>query len=183
MFDFADFYPITGLLSVIVFVIPLAIAVKADKIWKLGHETISHLATNGFPLAAIMFNMGCVLSGMFSFIFGMGLLTVNGPMSWAAIPFMIASLGIIAVGVIDRSYGLPHRVAAGIYFLSAVVSISLTAVACFLEDDVWAGVIGAVLLTTMVLMCVTQRIQVFEPYLVFCNCTWTVLLSTLLLIE
>ena len=181
--DVIGVYPVAGLLSVIVFVIPLAIAVNVDREWKLGAETISHLATDGYPLAAIMFNLGCVLSGMFSFIFGIGLLTEDGPMSWAAAPFMIASLGIMAVGVIDRSYGKPHRIAAGIYFLSAVVSISLTAIACCLEDHIWAGVTGGVLLTSMVAMCTTQRIQVFEPYLVFCNCAWTVLLSTLLLIR
>ena len=181
--DVVGIYPVSGLLSVIVFVIPLAIAVKVDREWKLGSETISHLATDGYPLAAIMFNLGCVLSGMFSFIFGIGLLTEDGPMSWAAAPFMVASLGIMAVGVIDRSYGKPHKVAAGIYFLFAVVSISLTAIACCLNGDTWAGVTGGILLTSMVAMCVTQRIQVFEPYLVFCNCTWTVLLSTLLMIQ
>ncbi|MBO7409697.1 MAG: DUF998 domain-containing protein [Candidatus Methanomethylophilaceae archaeon] len=182
MFDFAEFYPVAGLLSVIVFVIPLAVSVRNDKIWMLGQETISHLATDGYPLAAIMFNAGCVLSGMFSFIFGMGLLTADGLKYWAAFPFMIASLGIIMVGVIDRSYGKPHRVAAGIYFFSAVVSISMTVASCIIDGPLWAGIFGCVLLSTMVLMAVTQRIQVFEPYLVFGNCTWTVLLSILLML-
>ena len=182
MFDFAGFYPFTGLLSVIVFVIPLAVAVRNDRVWKLGQETISHLATDGYPLAAIMFNGGCVLSGMFSFIFGLGLLTADGLKYWAAVPFMIASIGIMMVGVIDRSYGKPHKVAAGIYFLTAVIAISITVISCIIDGPLWAGIFGVVLLASMVLMSLTQRIQVFEPYLVFGNCTWTVLLSILLML-
>lgn len=179
--DFASMYPVAGLLSVIVFVILLAIAVYRDRGWKLGKVTISHLATDGDDIAAICFNLGCVLSGMFSFIFGLGLLTLDNAYQWAGIPFLIASIGIIATGVIHRGYGRPHRISAGIYFLWAVVCIAMTDIACYLEGNTAVGIFGSVMLATMVLMAVTQRLPVFEPYLVLCNCTWTVIQSIMLM--
>ena len=174
-------YPVAGLLSVIVFVILLAIAIYRDREWKVGKVTISHLATDGDDVAAICFNMGCVLSGMFSFIFGMGLLTLDNTYFWAGVPFMVASIGIIATGVIHRGYRRPHRVSAGIYFLTAVLCIVLTDIACYLEGNDVIGICGSVMLLTMVAMAFTQKLPVFEPYLVLCNCTWTVVQSILLM--
>lgn len=92
------------------------LAAVIDGRWVFGTNALSDLGVGMSEAARIIFNYGCVLTGVAGCIFGYGLMMhERGWLAVTGVVTMIGCIFLMGVGAVPESYQWPHMVCAGTF--------------------------------------------------------------------
>ena len=103
-------------------------AVIAHGSWEFGRQYLSVLGCSG--LAAILFNSGVIVAGLLAIPYAVGLRRALGGFTAATVgmfTMIVASIGLVGVGVFPMTVGTPHTVAAFTFFGFILLSLIVLA--------------------------------------------------------
>ena len=166
-------YSICGLLSAVVFLILWVAAAMFDPDWGLGKLSLSDLGCCGIASAEICFNMGCALSGVFGIILAVGI--IGRKDIFRVVGFLTMGCGIlvIGIGIVDLSYGAPHRYVATLYGLFATACMIASIYADWKIGMKKIAIFTLTMLLLSAVMLFTQTFEIFEPIAISCVMVWT----------
>lgn len=108
-------FVLAGFGTVALFISVWIAASALDGRWILG-DTLSSMGTCRVEEAEMVFNYGCVLTGVLGCIFGHGIMKYNkGWLFLSGVFTFIAPIFLMGVGAINESYGDTHMTIAGLF--------------------------------------------------------------------
>lgn len=181
MMDITRAGPLSGCLVSVVFTLSWVISAAIWGHWVLGTNSLSDIGVCGIPAAEIIFNYGCVLTGLLCLPLGVSLLDDRNRMfRLSGITSIICGFACFGIGVINEDYGNIHMIVAGIYGGSAAATIALTGAGDFTEGKKIFTLLAAILLIICGVSSLTCPFGVYEPIAVTCILVWTFIQSAII---
>ncbi len=180
MFDNVQKILTARILTVLALSVPVFFAMMwassalIDGLWRFGEESLSRLGVSEDPVAALLFNGGCISTGAMGIIVGLGIAAHNEDFgSLAGITYAAGMFFLVLVGALPLTAGMIHYVVASIFGILMMISLILTAIhdhrrRMHPEAEILFIVISLVLIAT-------QRFAMWEALLVIIVMIWTVL--------
>jgi len=180
MFDNLRNILTTRILTLLAVALPAFFAVmwissaSTDGLWRFGEESLSRLGVSEDPVAALLFNGGCISTGAMGIIVGLGNAAHKEDFgSLAGIAYAAGMFFLVLVGALPLTAGMIHYVVASIFGILMMISLILTAIhdhrrRMHPEAEILFIVISLVLIAT-------QRFAMWEALLVIIVMIWTVL--------
>jgi len=125
------------LLPVTVFIC-IGFALAHSPWFNWAHHALSDLGAEG--TAAMFFNSGMILGGIFSFIFSLGLIKTLSNKTGAYI-LSLSSLALIGIGAFPETVFTPHFIASSTFFV--LLTLSLLIIGLTIKQDKFERSMGA----------------------------------------
>ncbi|MBQ7701195.1 MAG: DUF998 domain-containing protein [Candidatus Methanomethylophilaceae archaeon] len=175
--------PIAGILCVISFMALWIAAVVIDGNWVLGENTLSDLGVCGNDAAELCFNGGCAIAGLLAVIFALGLIEKKGVWRVCGACMAIAGVMLIGVGIVSLHYNNAHFIDASTHGVFAAITMLLSLAGDWKEGNKKMVAITSVLVIACVIVTLTQKFEVYEPYAVVTVMVWALAQSIKLLMQ
>lgn len=99
-------FAVVGLIAAFVFALVLVIASNGDPAWVYGENTLVDLGNSSVQITADVFNYGCMVVGLLTFVFGIGKsLCETGCNRASGCLAAIAGIFLIALGYLGPEFG------------------------------------------------------------------------------
>ena len=174
---------VAGMISSVGFLILWIISALLAPSWQLGSYSLSDLGVCGDQSAELCFNLACGLSGSMAIIFSLGVTKLEDNFRYCGFVTLISGFALICIGVITLRYGIAHNIVAGIYFLTAVISVILSIYLDRKDGRKGFSIFDGILFFVMLISALTQVFEVYEPIVVSCILVWTFAHSYRLFLE
>ena len=169
------------------FAMPLFFAVMwilsatIDGEWTFGVNSLSDMGISDDPLSAFLFNFGCIATGFFGMIIGLGMFAYGKRTVRAGgILYTISTFFLALIGVFTLPQTMHYVVAstAGLVFSMSVVVTSPSdwKVSWYLYFDI-------VFMITSLIVMFTQIFVIWEPIMVIASMIWTASIGYRMLIH
>ena len=154
---------VSGVLAVIVFFTTWFMAAAEDPSWIFGENMLSTLGVSVSGDAAIIFNVGCIVSGLLIMVSGMGVaILTKKEYSAAGVAIAFGGLFLTLVGLFPEDLETMHNIVAGSLFLLLIVGVILMTIGDWKEDRAFFGGLAILFLTTILGAILTQPIEMVE---------------------
>ena len=180
--DFSRTGPAAGCIAAIVFTTCWIISAFLWDDWTLGADSLSSIgASREFP-SAIIFNFGCLLTGILIIFPGLYLIEHENDMCrYSGYAALLCSVPCAGMGIITEDYGIYHTITASLYSLFAVAFIATSAAGDYKEGKKIYTMIAIIMLPFCLLLSFVEPFGTFEPVGASFILFWTFIQSALLL--
>lgn len=168
-------FVIAGFTTTILFAVVWIVASAINGEWIFGLNMVSDLGVSPEPAAQILFNYGCVLTGVAGGIFGFGLITEErGALFASGIFTMIGVFFLMGVGAIPESLGTPHSFCAAAFGGFSVLAMICSAIGDWRADRKYYALSSIVLLLVTVAFAIAynKEFPMFEAVSIICILVW-----------
>lgn len=170
-------FVIAGYATVVFFTIVWIAASIIDGRWIFGDD-LSHMGTCQVANAEIIFNYGCVITGVFGCSFGYGMAKYNTGWRFLSGCFTFLSpIFLMGVGAINENYGFPHQLVTGLFAAFAIGAFVTSLPTDFMQNRPYS--IFTVLLLAIMggSMLAFEKFGIYEAIVVICILVWIALQS------
>lgn len=159
----------------ILFTIVWITAAAFDGTWIFGWNALSDMGASKSQASQIIFNYGCVLTGVCGCIFGYGVMKYET--KWLAVTGLITMVGCIflmGVGAIPETFGTPHLVCAGLFGGFSVVAMATSAYGDWRHGrKIYTGISLLMLVICGVIFAFEQsQFGIWEAICIICILVW-----------
>lgn len=143
---------VAGIILSVFFAIMWIAAVIVNGNWRLGESTLSELG--GQVPSRWIFNSAVIIGGLLGIVFSLGIYSRLGSSitgKAGCIAMMIASFGLISIGIFPIDTGEPHTVASIFFFSVAAASVIIL----LRPVQKWVGTRGAPFIISVAILVVT----------------------------
>ena len=157
------------------FAVMWIVSATIDGKWAFGVNSLSDMGISENAVSAFLFNFGCIVTGLFGAIIGLGSFIYGRKTVRAGGALYIISMVFLSfVGVFTLHSSLHEFVASsfGVFFALSIVTSSISdwKLSWYFYFDVAFMVIGIIIITT-------QVFEVWEPLLVIASMIWTLVIG------
>ena len=154
---------ISGVLAVIVFALLWFMSVTDDPSWIFGETMLSTLGVSTHGDAAILFNVGCIISGLLIMVSGMGIaILTKKEYSAAGVAIAFGGMFLTLVGLFPEDLETIHNLVAATMFLLFLVAIVLMTIGDWKEDRVFFGGLAMLFVAIILGSYLTQELALTE---------------------
>lgn len=156
----------------ITFTIVWILAAALNGQWIFGWNALSDLGVCKTEASVIIFNYGCVLTGLCGCFFGYGIL--RHEKNWLFLMGLLTMVGcvfLMGVGAIPEDHLTPHCFCAGMFGAMCVVAMAMSAAGDYANGRYWYSIIALVLLGTCAIVQSTG-FGFFEAVSIICILVW-----------
>jgi Predicted membrane protein len=154
---------VSGVLAVIVFFLMWFMAAAEDPAWIFGENMLSTLGVSVSGNAAIIFNIGCIVSGLLIMVSGMGVaILTKKEYSAAGVAIAFGGLFLVLVGLFPEDLETMHNIVAGSLFLFLIAGMLLMTVGDWKENRVFFGGLAMLFLAAILGAVLTQELALAE---------------------
>jgi hypothetical membrane protein len=163
-----------GILVGACFPLVLAIAVFADGNWQFDVNTLSDLGISRTALAANLFNIGCMVSGILVILFSLGKLYIkNGADSASAFVLALGGVLLFGIGIFSKNYDIHNLLACSFFFLVAIAMI-ISAISDWKHGRKITTAITIVVIATVIACLPGFSVAGIEAIFVIGCCLWLI---------
>ena len=166
--------PIMGCASVVSFVITWTVSAMLWGEWRLWSNSLSSIGVCDVMAAEIVFNVGCIVSGLLAYFFGLSLLKDrNFWFRWGGVTMVVCGIACVLIGILDEDFGMTHLVIGGVYAGFASGTMAITGAGDFIEGRKDLTILATVLLLICGFFGILDMFLIFEPIAIICILIWT----------
>ncbi len=168
-------FAVIGLLVAFAFAIVLVVAINGDTAWVYGENMLSDLGISDVQLTANFFNYGCIIFGIFLFIYGIGKAMCEISCNRASGCFVaIAAIFLILIGHIQSNFGNEntHEAIALLFFLFLFVSMVLSAIGDWRDNYKLNSALSIIAILVILGCAVGMNIESLEVITIACAIVW-----------
>jgi len=154
---------VSGVLMVMVFSLMWFMAATEDPSWIFGETMLSTLGVSVTGNAAILFNIGCIVSGLLMMVSGMGIaILTKKEYSAAGVAIAFAGLFLTLVGLFPEDLETMHNIVAGTMFLLIFIAMILMTIGDWKEDRAFFGGLAIMFMAAILGCYLTQTLELTE---------------------
>ncbi len=165
--DLGRVSPIAGIVCVVTFMTLWVLAAILDGDWVLGGNTLSDLGVDGNDASELCFNGGCALAGILAIIFALVYFEKKGAWRICGVTVVLAGLMLVGVGIVNLHYGKAHFFDASAHGVFAAISMLISVYGDWRDGHKHTMVYTILIMLSCVIVTLTTKFEVFEP---FCVC-------------
>ena len=168
-------FAVIGLIAAFAFALILVIASNSDPAWVYGESMLSDLGISDVQIAADLFNYGCIIIGILTFIYGLGKSLCEYQCNRASgCMLAIAAIFLILIGYIHSDFGNgnTHDAIAILFFLFLFISMVLSAIGDWKDGYRLNSALSTILILVMLGCAVGMNVPTLEVIAAGCAIIW-----------
>lgn len=166
-------FVMAGFITSALFTAVWCVAAAIDGKWIFGWNALSDMGVSVNPASRVIFNYGCVLTGVCGSIFGYGMAKhERGWMFITGVLTMIGPIFLMGVGAIPESLEAPHMVCAGSFGAFGVAAMFTSMIGDWVRGRKDFAAISLVLLAICGLSQLRQVFGFYEAICIICILVW-----------
>ena len=166
-------FVMAGFTTSIFFAVIWILAAAIDGKWVFGWNALSDMGVSMNPASRVIFNYGCVLTGVFGSVFGYGMAKhERGWLFITGVLTMIGPLFLMGVGAIPESLETPHITCASLFGAFAAVAMITSAVGDWTRGMKYYTLSAVILLIICGLSQLTGIFGFYEAVCIICILIW-----------